>query len=126
MLPAHLDAAPHTRYVGREQVQMRRLDSVWRSSDWGSERLFLKIDAQGYEREILDGAGEMVPAVIGAQLEMQLVELYSGEALFAELLERMSVWGFTLMNIHPAFDHRRTGQVFSVDVVFYRSGNSAE
>ena len=49
MLPAHERAAPDSRYVGRETVHCARLDTVAPVLLRESDRLFLKLDVQGFE-----------------------------------------------------------------------------
>ncbi len=48
----------------------------------GATAPFLKLDVQGYERTVLEGAAATIPALVGLQLETSVVELYDGETLF--------------------------------------------
>ncbi|MGA2221948.1 MAG: FkbM family methyltransferase [Verrucomicrobiia bacterium] len=50
MLPAHLHAAPTSKYVGKERVTARRLDSLFSEICSANDRILLKIDTQGYEK----------------------------------------------------------------------------
>ena len=52
MLDAHLAAAPHSRYVGKEIVPLRRLDDLLESTVSG-RKIFLKLDVQGFEGYVL-------------------------------------------------------------------------
>src|SRR5689334_6108328 len=53
MLPAHVKSAPVSAYVGKEEITLSRLDSVFSKYHRRGDRTFLKLDAQGYERKIL-------------------------------------------------------------------------
>src|SRR5271163_1334048 len=47
MLDAHLAAVPHSRYIGKEIVPVRRLDDLLVSTV-GGRKIFLKLDVQGF------------------------------------------------------------------------------
>jgi FkbM family methyltransferase len=55
MLSSHSDAAPESAYVGKADVDVITLDSVFARYVPESETPALKIDAQGFEHEVLDG-----------------------------------------------------------------------
>lgn len=120
MLPTHLEAAPHSAYVGIEVVPTRRLDSVLDEVRGEARSIYLKIDVQGAEREVLAGAAGVMPRIVGVQMELSLVPLYDGQALLPELLELMRRHGFTLMSLEPGFADERTGQLLQVDGIFFR------
>lgn len=120
MLPAHLDAAPQSAYVDTEEVTVRRLDAVFGDYRENARSIYLKIDVQGAEREVLAGATGILGEIAGVQLEMSLVPLYAGQALFPELLELLTEHGFTLMSLEPGFTDQRTGQLLQADGVFFR------
>src|SRR6185312_15621300 len=52
----HADAAPTSRYISKQLVKLERLDDVAARVVPPGASLFMKIDTQGYEREVLDGA----------------------------------------------------------------------
>lgn len=63
MLETHAYAAPESRYVGTEVVPQRRLDRLLPGLGIDSSRpAFLKLDVQGYEAAVLDGAVELFSA----------------------------------------------------------------
>ena len=56
MLDAHIEAAPASSYIGSEIVSMNRLDSIAGPFiTEGIRNVFLKIDAQGFEKQVLRG-----------------------------------------------------------------------
>ncbi len=120
VLPAHLDAAPRAGFIGAEEVEVRRLDSVFAEYTRGAHSIYLKIDVQGAECEVLAGAAKALPHITGMQLEMSLVPLYAGQALLPELLALMARHGFVLMSLEPGFTDEHTGQLLQVDGVFFR------
>ena len=116
----HRLAAPDSSYVGRESVDLRRLDGVAGSFLGHASRPFLKIDTQGYEGEVLAGASEVVQSLRGIQMEMSLTPLYDGSPSCDQLLEMMRSWGFAPWAILPAFIDQQSGRMLQVDGLFFR------
>lgn len=120
IVPSYVEFAPVVAYTGAEKITVRTLDSIFHNYYRNGERVYLKIDAQGFEKNILEGACESLKDIIGVQLEMSLVQLYQGETLFPEMLEYMSENGFTLMGLETGLINQETGQLMQVDGIFYR------
>jgi FkbM family methyltransferase len=121
MLESHASAAPESVFVGTEVVPLEPLDSIapgyFRQDSVG----FLKIDTQGYESEVLDGATETLPRVVGVQLELSVIPLYAGQKLMPELMERIAAMGFELWAMTPALIQSRTGRMLQIDATFFRT-----
>lgn len=120
MLPEHEHAAPESRYIGKEEIVVSRLETILDAFMKEEEKLFLKIDAQGYEKRILDGADAVMNHITGVQVEASLVQLYDGEMVLDEMVRFMHQHGFTLMSIEPGFSSGTTGQMYQADLVFFR------
>ncbi len=110
MLDAHLAAAPSAAYVADEKVPVQRLDALVGGQVEG-RRCFLKLDVQGFERNVLDGAASILAGghVLGVQAEMSLVPLYDGSMLWRETVDRMSATGYELASLMPGFTDTTTG-----------------
>ncbi len=121
MLPAHKQAAPDSVYVGKETITIRRLDSDFEQLVGPAEHVFMKIDTQGFERQVLEGAGSVLGRVCGLQLEMSLVALYSGEFLFRDMWDFLIERGYTLISLEPGFSDPVSGRLLQVDGVFFRA-----
>ena len=121
MLDAHLRSAPESRYVGRERVPLRRLDRIAAPYLTAGSVTLLKIDTQGFEDRVIEGATEILPRVCGIQLELSLVPLYANQRLFPEMLERLSGLGFEPWAIWPAFLDPQSARLLQVDATFFRS-----
>jgi FkbM family methyltransferase len=118
----HLAAAPDSRFVGAEIVPVRTLDQVAIEAVRAAKCPYLKIDTQGYEKEVLLGALETLPLLVGMQLELSLVPLYNEQPDFLELIGNLLNSGFELFSLEPEFVDPLTGRLLQVDGVFYRSG----
>lgn len=121
MLNAHRTAAPESIYQGREIVPVRTLDTVAAPYLKSASAPFLKIDTQGYESKVLDGAGVTLTLVRGVVVELSLVPLYEGQSLWIEMIKRLEAAGFILWAFSPVFSDSRDGRTLQVDGVFYRN-----
>ncbi len=120
MEAAHTEAAPSSTYVGSETVELSTLDLLKDDALEPASRALLKVDTQGYESEVLAGATETLSRCPLVELELGLVELYSGQALFAELVAWMEERGLLLTDLEPGFRDEGTGKLLQVDALFLR------
>ncbi len=120
MSQSHIDASPGSVIAASEAVSVCTLDSVYQRYLSGDSTSFLKIDTQGYEMQILEGACKCLPQIRGILLEVSFVELYEGQHLWKELLEYLEVAGFELWSLDPGFRDMRTGRLLQADALFFR------
>ena len=120
MLDSHLSAAPHTAYVSKESVRLHTLDGVAPAYIEKYKNPFLKIDTQGFEWTVLDGATNILPQIRGVLLELSLIPLYEGQYLWEDVVLRMKQEGFTLWAIQPGFTDPRNGRTLQLDGIFFR------
>jgi len=120
----HVEAAPESAYVRTQTVQVTRLDEICAGLLPAAGSVYLKIDTQGYEREVLLGATGIMDRVVVLQLELSLVPLYENGPLFTEMLHFADSLGFELFNVIPAFKDRRSGRLLQVDGFFVRKGGA--
>ncbi|MBC7631695.1 MAG: FkbM family methyltransferase [Flavobacterium sp.] len=119
MTAAHLDTAPQSRYIATEEVPVTTVRDLVTSHDLDPARTLLKIDTQGFEGEVLRGAGDLIGQVGAIQLELSFVELYDGQLLFDELVARMSADGYRIQQLEPGISDRN-GRMLQVDGLFVR------
>lgn len=81
ILPEHTRAAPDSKYVAKEVISVKTLDSLFDKHVAAGEKVFLKIDTQGYTKHVLNGANNSMSRISGVFVEMSLVPLYAGEPL---------------------------------------------
>ena len=120
MMESHSSAAEDSAYVGVESVPLRSLDSVAPAYLAKSRRPFLKIDTQGFEWQVLDGAVATLPKIHGILCELSLVPLYEGQRLWMDMIQRLESEGFTLWSIQKGFTDPRDGRTLQVDAIFFR------
>jgi FkbM family methyltransferase len=120
MLDSHLSAAPASQYLHKEKVPIRRLDNVLVPA---ARNIFLKLDVQGYESQVLAGATQLLAHTLAVQLEMSLLPLYEGETLMPQMHAAMTAKGFDLWDLEPSFRDPATGRLLQIDAIFTRSSS---
>lgn len=120
MLSTHSDYAPKSQYIDTENVQMFKLDTIGPKYIEKDDILFLKLDVQGYEKFVLQGAEKILNRFEGIQLECSLLSLYEGEMLFLESMRTIEGKGFTLCDIIPGFRAKSSGRLLQVDCVYFK------
>jgi hypothetical protein len=108
----HAEVAPESRYVGEVTVPLARLDAVELPR---SDAVLLKVDVQGAERAVLEGAPETLERVRLLELELSVVELYTGQPLLPEMLAELTARGFVLAALRPSLADPRTGRLLQLD-----------
>jgi FkbM family methyltransferase len=119
MLPLHEENAPEARIVSREVVHVRRLDDLLGVEIRDAARPFLKIDVQGYESQVLDGAASALSAIVGLQVELSLFPVYRGAPTLRQMLDRLEGDGFVVAGLEPVFT-AEDGRVLQIDGIFVR------
>jgi hypothetical protein len=79
--------------VEKQQVQVATLDDLLK--DDAAQNIFLKIDTQGFEKEVLEGAADLRSKLVGIQLEVPIDNLYDDVWSFPECIDYMDRLGYT-------------------------------
>ena len=83
---------PRSRQIASERVRVTTLDTLGMVNT--SRRPFLKIDTQGFEREVMAGAPRLLARAEGLLLELPIERLYEGTWTFAEAIAELDALGF--------------------------------
>jgi FkbM family methyltransferase len=91
------------RVLGTEVVELRKLSDVAR--EFGFEatlgRAFLKCDTQGFDMQVLKGAGQLLHAVRMLQVELSATQIYEGPPGMTEVLQFVEQYGFAPVAFFP-------------------------
>ncbi|HZV20516.1 MAG TPA: FkbM family methyltransferase [Hyphomicrobiales bacterium] len=120
MLETHENAAPQSRYQGTVMAEIRRLDEVFQQYCPAPGPVFLKVDTQGFERKVLEGAAGILGGVPLVQLECSLVPLYEGGDLIEDMIGWMRGQGYDPTDMSAAFFHEGDGRLMQTDILFER------
>lgn len=105
-----------TQEVRRIVVPVRRLDDILRPADLGAKNL-LKIDVQGAELRVLEGAIHLLKSLRWIYCEVSFVELYSDQALAHDVLRYLDGNGFRLETV-ATLSRGSSGRVLQADFLF--------
>jgi hypothetical protein len=120
ILQRSTDAAAATAYVGTEEVTATTVDELVVRHGLTPERTLLKIDVQGFEMSVLEGAADTIDGFGAVRTEMTLVPLYDGQALLPEMIEYLGGHGFDLWYVEPGWVEPDTKRMLQLDGVFFR------
>jgi FkbM family methyltransferase len=105
-----------------ETVDVRRLDSVFADCvPAASSRVYLKLDTQGWDLEVLAGASESLPRIVGLQSEVSFQPIYDGMPGYLEAMSTIEGLGFTVSGFFPVSRDSHLRFV-EADCVAVRSG----
>ncbi len=83
-------------------------------------RPYLKLDTQGYDVEVFQGAGERVSDFVGMQSELALMQIYEGMPRLPEALAVYEAAGFDVAAMYPVSRQGKTARVLEFDCVMVR------
>ena len=104
----------------RITVLTRTLDELVRESALDGTIDLLKIDTQGTELDVLQGASAVLARVRMVWTEISFRAMYEGSALFADVHAQLSRHGFRLYSIHDGF-RGADGELLQGDALFLSS-----
>ena len=106
----------------RTKVQrpLKTLDSLLRDA---AGPALLKIDAQGYELEILKGASRVLTTTEAVLLEVSLIEINKGAPLFHDVIAFMQDRGFLVADILEIHRRPLDGATNQIDLLFLRDSS---
>lgn len=118
-----LSNTPDTRYVKKINVGVTTLDSVFNSYVKKSNKVFLKIDTQGFESEVLKGSIKNLRNISGIQLELSTEPLYEKQKTYEYFLTFLKKYNFRLWSIIPGYWNTKTGQMLQFDGIFIKKSD---
>ena len=113
-------AFPGTEQARTAVVECRRLDQFLAPDDLDQPCL-LKIDVQGSELEVLEGAQGIFGCIDEVLVECSFVEFYRGQALIDDVVSYLRARGFRLTGVFSVV-RDAIGQCLQADVLFARDG----
>ena len=120
MTDLHEKAATGSSYIGSEKVKLYKLDTAGPKYIDQATNTFVKIDTQGFEWQVIQGAEKVLPRIKGILCETSIMPLYEGQHLWLEMITKFEDLGYTLWSIQKGFSDERDGRSLQVDLVFYR------
>src|SRR6266568_1376989 len=118
----HRRAFPSAREIGDIKVKMSTLDLEMNSMSL-ERPVLLKLDVQGYEALVLEGATETLDKVDYLLLEASFRPMYVGEKTFMDIARTMEDSGFEFLRPVGWLSDPDNGEVLQMDALFVKSGS---
>lgn len=116
--PSLVHAVPAAAQVASHTTDLARLDSIVESFLRADDRIYLKLDVQGYELAVLRGARQTLERITAVESELSLVRLYEGQALFYEVADHLGRAGFHAIWLEKGLIQPHTGHMLELDALF--------
>ena len=111
---AHLEAST------KQRVRARRLDSIWEELELGNERIFLKVDTQGHDLSVVEGAGERLSQVPVLLAEAPVCPIYEGVPTLSDHLTTLDSVGYELAGLFTVTRRSDSPRTVEFDAVYLR------
>jgi len=113
---------PKSKMVRKERIPLHKLDTIADQYIQPGDRILLKIDTQGYEKEVLDGAMQLLGRVSGIKIEIPLYPIYENTRFaFYDIADFMRDHGFQPYSFHIEGVDLKTGRVNTIDGMFFKT-----
>lgn len=129
-----LDASDYSKGVWKsldrahpEEVQVARLDTIFASivARTGARRFYLKMDTQGFDKNVFDGAKGVLQSIYAIQSEVSLIPVYKAMPPAYEVLSQYHAAGFLISGMYPINRDEKTLAVVEYDCVMVRGAEDA-
>ena len=117
MSDAHKEAYPYTAGSQEVEVEISTLDTICAGVDGP---FLIKLDVQGYEYGVLQGAAETLKRTEALIVETSFVELYQGQKLFNDVQALLNRHGFVYTGSWAQRNSPLDGRPLQQDAVFVR------
>jgi Methyltransferase FkbM domain len=116
LLPQEKDLVQRT-----ELIRSKRIDDVLDevTQDPAAARMFLKMDTQGYDLEVLKGCVRWIDKISLLQSEISVAPLYDDMPHYTQALEHYESLGFSLMDLRVV-NRANDGHIVEYDCLMAR------
>ena len=108
------------KVLGEINVQTYRLDELWDKQRFSARRVFLKIDTEGHDWEVVKGASGILDRIQLIMVETGPVPRYQGEPTLPEMVQNMDKLGFCVCRVEKNSFNAAAGLDTALDIVFAR------
>jgi FkbM family methyltransferase len=117
---------PGNRVARTEEVEVRRMDSVFDDliEEIPSPRVYVKLDTQGFDTEVLRGAESVLDRVLALQTEISFQPIYNDMCGFASSITEFQARGFEVVDFTPVVRGADQFSATEMDCVMVRRTSS--
>lgn len=109
----------------QQTVKTRRLDSLTQEDVRiaKAQRIYLKLDTQGFDLQVLSGVEAILDKIVGGQTEVSFIPIYEGMPNYVDSLATLEELGFALTGLFPV-SRTEDLRVVEMDAIFRRKESS--
>jgi FkbM family methyltransferase len=100
-----------------DQVEIKKLDTLFTIPN---PRVFLKMDTQGYDLEVVKGSKGCINRILGLLSELSVQPTYENMPSYLEALKFYEQIGFKLIHLSGDDRNPKTGEIIEYDCVMAR------
>ncbi len=119
MDPRHRKAFPETSHSTKLEVPIARLDDFLPEMKI-KQPVYLKVDVQGFELDVLKGATRTLSLVDFLQIEVTYQMLYKKQPLFEDIYHYLHTRGFEFAGLLDSLTSPKNGAILQSDALFIR------
>jgi FkbM family methyltransferase len=109
----------HVKEIDALEVEVIAIDE-WRKQNKILPPSLMKIDVQGYELQVLNGAQETLKQTSFVWIEMNFANLYEGGSHFSDVYEFLTKHNFRLIDLIEPIRDPKTDRLQYIDAMFQR------
>jgi len=98
-------ASLHDKRIAVQRTEMIKIEALDDVTASLQGKILLKIDTQGYEKQVIEGGRQLITRVKGILMELPVIHVYEGEWQFHEAAKFMADAGFVPAQIQPVNFH---------------------
>ncbi len=102
-----------------EEVPVITLSEFYNNSKIDAKRIFLKIDVQGFEMNVLEGAKDLFNKIVGIKIETSIIKQYTNEADIFYILPFLLDSGFSVYAFENGWRNPMTQELLQVDILLF-------
>jgi FkbM family methyltransferase len=106
------------RVVKEITVPAWRLDELWGREGFSGSNVFLKVDAEGHDLEVIKGAAGILDRIPLIMAEVSALPRFEGEPPFHDFVNHMAQMGYRVCRADKNCFNRAAGIDTALDLVF--------
>lgn len=118
ILDSHVSASKNSKYIDQVETCINKLDSIFPEIEKSGKNIFLKIDTQGYEWNVLKGSEMTLQNIKGLLIETSIEPLYKDQVLSEEIIQYLKNKGFQVWGFQNGFTNPENGRTLQLDLIF--------
>ena len=119
ILESHVGASETSHYIDQIDTPIFKLDTIFKNS-FENKNIFLKIDTQGYEWNVLKGGINFIKNVKGILIETSIEPLYKDQVLINEIKNFLESNNFKIWGYQSGFTDPQNGKTLQLDLIFVK------